>query len=245
MPHSWPRAGAAPPCIGQRASNRVCAGQLMWCQVKDSSRWVSSWRRTCHSRHATIGSVRTFLKPAPPATASRRSRGTCERPSNRDRLLGRLFGGGGKTGVSGPSGASLVRSTALAFVSIDSDLGSSQWQQVDDLSHKFPGRSKALERLRQELAKHDIDYGRDVEPALGPEVDLAAAAGSTPNATSFVVLTKPDDADKYKELVKKLNASDTSGKPAVYREVNGWYALSDSQAKIDATLKPQAEDALS
>ena len=154
-------------------------------------------------------------------------------------------GGGGKTGVSGPSGASLVRSTALAFVSIDSDLGSSQWQQVDDLSHKFPGRSKALERLRQELAKHDIDYGRDVEPALGPEVDLAAAAGSTPNATSFVVLTKPDDADKYKELVKKLNASDTSGKPAVYREVNGWYALSDSQAKIDATLKPQAEDALS
>jgi hypothetical protein len=154
-------------------------------------------------------------------------------------------GGGGKTRVSGPSGAGLVRSTALAFISIDSDLGSSQWQQVDDLSHKFPGRSKALERLRQELAKHDIDYGRDVEPALGPEVDVAAAAGSTPNATSFVVLTKPDDADKYKELVKKLNASDTSGKPAVYREVNGWYALSDSQAKIDATLKPQGEVPLS
>ena len=75
------------------------------------------------------------------------------------------------------SGASSSAPMSLAFVAIDSDLGSSQWQQLDELSKKFPGRDKALSQLRQELAENGVDYEQDVKPALGPEVDVALAAG--------------------------------------------------------------------
>jgi hypothetical protein len=144
--------------------------------------------------------------------------------------------GGTKTGVSAQSGTSLVRSGALAYVSIDSDLGSSQWKQVDSLAKKFPGRNQALAYFKHELAKQGVDYNRDVKPAVGPEVDIAVLRGATPKDTAFAVLTKPEDGGKYKALVKKLNAHDTSGKPAVYRKVGGWYALSESQKMIDRVL---------
>jgi hypothetical protein len=154
-------------------------------------------------------------------------------------VLGLIVAGCGSTnqsGVATESGASLVKTDALAFVSIDSDLGSSQWQKVDDLSHKFPGRDKALAQIQQDLAKQRLDYDRDVKPALGPEVDLAVATAPTLSDTSPVYLTKPDDAGKLKDLVEKLNASPDGADRVVYREVNGWYALSDSQAAIDRTL---------
>ena len=145
--------------------------------------------------------------------------------------------GGGTGGGSTPSGASQVRAGVLGFVSIDSDVGSDQWQQLDTLSHKFPGRDKALSRLKQALTKEDVDYDRDVKPALGPELDLAVVSGGTSSSTKVVALTKPDDPDKFKALVRKLNASDSTGGDAVYREVNGWYALADSPEAITEVLK--------
>jgi hypothetical protein len=153
-----------------------------------------------------------------------------------------------KTSAHGESGAKLVRSGALAFVALDSDLGSSQWQQLDELSKKFPGRSKALTQIEQELAKQGVDYEKDIKPALGPEVDFAVVSGG-PSAgqTSFALLTKPDDVGKFKQLVAKLNANatDSSAKPAVYKEVDGWYAVSETQAQIDAVLKTSGGQALS
>src|SRR6266567_828607 len=121
--------------------------------------------------------------------------------------------GGGTTSNSSGSGA---------------DLGSSQWKQVDALSKKFPGRDMALAQINKELEKNQLDYNRDIKPALGPEVDLAIVLGPNLNDAAVVGLTKPDDAGKFKALVKKLNETDSSGQPAVYREANGWYALSDS-----------------
>jgi hypothetical protein len=160
-------------------------------------------------------------------------------------VLAGCGGKGGTSGASTESGASLVRSDALAFVSIDSDLGSSQWQTVDDLSHKFPGRDKALTLIKRELTKRGVDYNTDVKPALGPEVDFAVATGQSLSKTSAVVLTKPKDAAKFMQLIAKRNAKDTSGKPSVYREVNGWYVVSDSQAAIDRVLKNGGSGALS
>src|SRR5690242_14460057 len=136
------------------------------------------------------------------------------------------------TAGSIPAGASEVRAGALAFVSVDSDLGSDQWQQLDELAQKFPGRDHAVAQLKQQLTQEGVDYDQDVKPALGPEVDLAVAARGTDSSPQVVALTKPDDPNKFKALVAKLNAKDTSGDRAVYREVDGWYALSDSQAAI-------------
>jgi hypothetical protein len=141
------------------------------------------------------------------------------------------------SGGSPPAGASLVRPGVLAFVSIDSDTGSSQWQQLDKLAQKFPGRDQALQKLQQSFSKHGVDWSRDVKPALGPEVDVAVAGGGNADSTTAVALTKPDDPGAFKALVTKLNASDSSGSNAVYREVDGWYALSNSQAAITRVLK--------
>jgi hypothetical protein len=156
--------------------------------------------------------------------------------------------GSATTSASGESASKLVRSGALAFLAVDTDLGSSQWQQLDTLSKKFPGRSKALAQLRQGLAKNGVDYENDVKPALGPEVDIVVVSGPGANQTSAVGLTKPEDAAKFKALIAKLNASDRdpSAKPAVYKEIDdGWYAVSETQAQIDAALKGSGGEALS
>src|SRR5204862_869560 len=69
MPHSCPRTGAAAPCVEHSASKRVRAGQLTWCQVKDSSRYASSWRRTCQSRQAMIGTPLVITQARAPRLA--------------------------------------------------------------------------------------------------------------------------------------------------------------------------------
>src|SRR4051794_32482924 len=145
--------------------------------------------------------------------------------------------GGGST----PAGASMVRAGTLAFVSADTDLGSDQWQQLDKLSQKFPGRDQAIAQLKQQLTEQGVDYEQDVKAALGPELDVAVVSGGTDSSTKAVALTKPEDPGKFKTLVTKLNASDSSGDRAVYREVDGWYALGDSQASISAVLKGDRE----
>jgi ABC-type glycerol-3-phosphate transport system substrate-binding protein len=146
------------------------------------------------------------------------------------------------SGGSIPAGAHVIRAGVLAFVAVDSDTGSDQWQQLDKLAQKFPGRDKAVAQLEQKLTAHGVDYEHDVKPALGPELDVAAVSGGTNASTAAVALTKPDDPDKLKALVAKLNAK--NGK-VVYREVDGWYALSNSQDAITQALQgngPLADD---
>jgi uncharacterized protein DUF3352 len=157
-------------------------------------------------------------------------------------LLAAGCGSGGSSSSAGggsiPAGAGLVRAGIVAFVSIDSDTGSNQWQQLDELSQKFPRRDKAIAHLKARLTREGVDYDADVKPALGPELDLAVVSAGTEESTKVVGLTKPDDPAKFKALVAKLNASDSRGDRAVYREAgDGWYALSDSQAAITSALK--------
>ena len=147
-----------------------------------------------------------------------------------------VVGCGGGPAASSGSGASLVRSDALAYVSVDTDLGSGQWKQLDELSHRFPGRELALSKLEQALERHGVDYEGDLEPALGPEVDVAVVSAGTKDTTKVVGLTQPQDPARLVELVAKLNAR-SSGKSVVYRELdNGWYAVGESQAAIDQAL---------
>jgi hypothetical protein len=149
--------------------------------------------------------------------------------------------GGSSSGTGGssiPAGASLVRASVVAFVSIDSDTGSGEWQQLDELAHKFPGRDKAIAQIKDELMKEGVDYESDLKPALGPELDLAIARAGTEKSTWAVELTKPDDPAKFEALVVKLNRSDHGDDNAVYRELEGgWYAISDSQLAITSALE--------
>jgi Protein of unknown function (DUF3352) len=168
-------------------------------------------------------------------------------------LLASLVAGcGGGTsntsaGSSIPAGASIVRSSLVGFVEIDSDTGSDQWQQLDELAKKFPGRDKAIAHIENELTKKGLDYESDVKPALGPELDLAIASAGSEKSTRVVGLTRPDDPAKLEALIHKLNSSDSGGDNAVSRQLeDGWYAISDSQLAITSVLKgeqtPLADD---
>jgi Protein of unknown function (DUF3352) len=159
-------------------------------------------------------------------------------------LLASLVAGcGGGTsntsaGSSIPAGASIVRSSLVGFVEIDSDTGSNQWQQLDELAKKFPGRDKAIAHIEDELTKKGLDYESDVKPALGPELDLAIASAGGEKSTRVVGLTRPDDPAKLEALIHKLNSSDSGGENAVSRQLEGgWYAISDSQLAITSVLK--------
>jgi hypothetical protein len=139
-------------------------------------------------------------------------------------------------GGSVPAGASLVRSDLLGFVAIDSDLGSSQWQQFDKLWQKFPAHDSWLRQLKQSLAKDGLDYERDVKPALGAELDLGIAASGASEAV--VGVTKPDDPAKLEQLAAKGD----NGKPAVTRDLgDGWWAVAGKESDFDAVLKGTGE----
>ena len=139
--------------------------------------------------------------------------------------------------VSSTVGATMITSNALAYATVSSDLGSSQWKQVDALSQKFPGRDKAIAQLKKSLSDSNVDYNSDVKPALGSEVDVAVVGGATLKDIAFAALTKPDDPAKFKALVAKMN-KDSSGSGAVYREIgNGWYALSQTQQMINRVVE--------
>jgi hypothetical protein len=148
-----------------------------------------------------------------------------------------VAGCGGKKQAAGSSSAApLVRSDVLAFASVDTNFGSGQWQQLDTLAQKFPGRDKAIASIEQGIAGHGLDFENDIKPALGPEFDFAVAAGATLNDTTAIGLTQPADEGKFIALVEKTNQQ--PGSKSVYRKLDGgWYAIADTQADIDHVLK--------
>jgi hypothetical protein len=56
-----------------------------------------------------------------------------------------------------PAGASVVRAGVVAFVAVDSDTGSSQWKQLDELAQKFPGRDDFVAQFEQKISAHGVD----------------------------------------------------------------------------------------
>ena len=56
-----------------------------------------------------------------------------------------------------------------------------------------------------------------MKPALGPELDLAVVSAGAQSSPKVVALTKPDDPAKFKALVAKLNAKDSSASDGLPR----------------------------
>src|SRR5215211_5427657 len=111
----------------------------------------------------------------------------------------------GSGGGSTPEGAELVRAGIVAFVTVDSDTGSSQWQQLDKLAQKFPGRDRALEQIKEAFTKEGVDWESDVQPALGPELDIAVADGQAA-ITDVLKGDRPalSGDDAFKQALDKL-----------------------------------------
>ena len=136
----------------------------------------------------------------------------------------------------GASGADAAPADAAVFVSVNTDLSSSQWQTVDKLLTKFPGKDKTLADLRQSFETDSgLNWETDVKPALGPELDFVVLDAS--DTGGGVALTQPNDQSKFDALVAKANAKKAGS--LVTEKVGDWTVISDKQASID-TYKTRA-----
>jgi hypothetical protein len=146
--------------------------------------------------------------------------------------LAALSGGCGSTTAAPAGGSSIVPASVPAYIAIDSDPGSPQWQTVDDLASRFPDKQKGVDEIRSSLRNDaGLDFEKDVKPALGPEIDvvwLDFAAGGA----DVVALMQPADQGAFERLVAKGNAKDPSSK-LLYESVDGWEVMSDRQSTID------------
>jgi Protein of unknown function (DUF3352) len=139
-------------------------------------------------------------------------------------------GCGAKDESAATGGAEIVSASAPAFVSIDSDLSSDQWQQVDELLRKFPARSMLISELRSSLKEDSaLDYEDDIKPALGDEVDLVWLDFAN-DGSNVVALTKPKDEDAFQRMLEKGNS--TGPVDLICEELDGWFVCADTRAKV-------------
>jgi hypothetical protein len=143
--------------------------------------------------------------------------------------------GSSRAGVAGspPLGvdaAKLVPADALAFVSVDTDQSSQQWQALDTLTNGLPLRTELLTKLRAALSKQGLDYANDVKPALGHEVDVAVLK-ITNGKPDAIALLHPDDESKLNALVSKLS---TSSEHYTVQQIGGWSVVADSADSFSA-----------
>jgi hypothetical protein len=135
----------------------------------------------------------------------------------------------------GSGAADLVPADATAFATADTDLGSTQWKRVDELTKDFPARAKLLARIDSELQKRQLTWKDDIEPALGPETDVAILGKDD------VVFTKPDDKGKLRALATKLS---TSEERYTVQEIGGWSVVADAQDVFDRVRATQSGQSL-
>jgi hypothetical protein len=130
-----------------------------------------------------------------------------------------------QSAASGPAGASIAPANAAFFASIRTDSDSEQWQKAEDLIAKFPDGRRAAESLLRELSSKGVDFETELRPALGPETDIVGLDLS--GEGEFVGLTQPDDVQKLKDVLTKLEVK------MVTREVDGWTAFAESETALD------------
>ena len=132
--------------------------------------------------------------------------------------------GATSTSSSIPESASLAPATALAYATVTTDEDSDQWKKAASLLERIPGaRDGVSGSIRSALGEQGIDWTNDVRPAVGPELVVVATADKQP-----IVLVQPSDEAKLDALLAK---SDTT---YVRAEVDGWQALAQSHAALDA-----------
>jgi hypothetical protein len=141
--------------------------------------------------------------------------------------------GCGASDKAASGAAEIVPANAPAFVAVDSNADSSQWQQIEELLKKFPDGGQVFSMLRSSFeGDTKLDWERDVKPALGDEIDLVWLDFQARGA-NVVAVTKPKDKEKFKAAVEKANESDETNEQLIVGEFEDWLVLSDSQAKIN------------
>jgi hypothetical protein len=133
-----------------------------------------------------------------------------------------LAGCGGETTTTSGAAEVLPADTAL-YAEIDSSLDSDQWNKVEELLDRFPGRERLLAELRASLEEEGLTR-EDLERAFGDVVALAVLDFAQAE-DSFVGLTQPDDEKALRDIFE--------GDDLVFREVGDWTAFAQSESAFD------------
>ncbi|HSK16458.1 MAG TPA: DUF3352 domain-containing protein [Gaiellaceae bacterium] len=144
-----------------------------------------------------------------------------------------VFAAGCGAGEETGGAADLVPGDVSFYLVVDTDFDGDQWSAVEDLAARFPGGEGALQRFFAEIAADadaEIDFERDVKPALGPEVVVVGLEFDAGEDPPVVALTQPDDLEAFQQLLQK------SEEPPVVQEVDGWQAVAPDQEALDRFL---------
>lgn len=133
-----------------------------------------------------------------------------------------------------PDSASLAPADAVAYATVVTDESSDQWQQAESLIDRIPGARDQLSSLTAKLGEEGLTWKDDVAPALGPEVVVVVTKD-----LKTVALTQPDDESRLGSLLAK------SDDPPAHATVEGWTALAETQADLDAYRTALGNGALS
>ena len=144
--------------------------------------------------------------------------------------------GCGSSASPGAAGAGVAPAATEVFVSVDTSFDSSNWEAGRKLLARFPDGDRAVAWVLDQLSAHGVDAARDVEPALGPETDVAVLDAG--GVKRVVGLTQPDDRAKLEALLAK------GDHPLVSREIDGWVAFSESEAGLNAFEEQRDEGTL-
>ena len=142
-------------------------------------------------------------------------------------------GCGGTTATTGSGASTIVPASAPAFIAIDSNPQSPQWRTIAELASKFPDKQKGVDALQQGLAKNGVDWQKDVEPALGPELDFVWLDFAN-HGRDVVGLTQPRGRAKFAALVAKANKAATKPADRVFSDTfHGWTVIAPAKKTID------------
>lgn len=143
-----------------------------------------------------------------------------------------LAGCGGTTSDVGQGAAEIVPADAAAFIALDTDPSSDQWQAVQSLADKFPDKQKGVDEIKQSLRKDGgLDWDKDVSPALGKELAFVWLDFEH-GGDDFVALMQPKSKAKLDQLIAKGNKKDPSSK-VIYDKFGEWVVLGQNRQLID------------
>jgi hypothetical protein len=146
-------------------------------------------------------------------------------------------GGSSQSAAGTESAATIAPASTALYASIDTNLDSGQWNELEGLVAKFPDGDSLVDQIREHFGEEDIDVERDLKPALGPTVDLVLL-GLENGADDLIGLTQPKDEAAFRALLDKAD------KPPVVREIEGWTAFADSAATLDRFEQALGEQSL-
>lgn len=139
--------------------------------------------------------------------------------------------GGGGGGASSETAAELVPADAVAFVTVDTDLGSDQIKSAEAVLDKFPIKRKLLAEIRSGASGQGVDVNA-LSSSIGPELDVAVL--SVNGKTSAVGFTKPTDEKAFDAQLDKGSS------PEVHAKIDGWTVFADTQPYLDAVKNRKA-----